>query len=88
MVADDQAKERYEQDCLKLNSYTANLNLVQGKEVEKIQQKLARVQQTIGGNEQDFRQFVQVLEGTNRKWESDWKGFCDVSQNHDVCRTR
>jgi hypothetical protein len=74
-----QAKERYEQDCLRLNSYTANLNLVQGKELEKIQQKLDRVRQTIGANEQDFRQFVRVLEGTSQKWEAEWKSFCDVS---------
>ncbi len=66
-----QAKERYEQDCLKLNSYTANLALTQGKEAEKLQAKLEKVRQTIGQNEQDFRQFVQVLQGTNQKWEGE-----------------
>jgi len=73
------AKEKYESDCLKLNSYTANAALSQGKELEKVQAKLERVRQTIGGNEQDFRQFVKVLEGTTQKWESEWRGFCDVS---------
>jgi prophage DNA circulation protein len=73
------AKEKYESDCLKLNSYTANAALSQGKELEKIQAKLERVRQTIGGNEQDFRQFVKVLEGTTQKWETEWRGFCDVS---------
>lgn len=74
-----QAKERYESDCLKLNSYTANSQLVQGKELDKLQSKLDRVRQTIGANEQDFRQFVRVLEGTTGKWEQEWKAFCDVS---------
>lgn len=74
-----QAKERYESDCLKLNSYTANAALTQGKDLEKLQGKLERVRQTIGGNEQDFRQFVKVLEGTTAKWENEWRGFCDVS---------
>lgn len=64
---------------MKLNSYTANSSLVQGKELDKVQQKLDRVRQTIGQNEQDFRQFVRVLEGTQGKWENEWKGFCDVS---------
>lgn len=75
----EKAKEKYESDCLKLNSYTANAALSQGKELEKVQSKLDRVRQTIGGNEQDFRQFVKVLEGTTQKWESEWRGFCDVS---------
>lgn len=74
-----QAKEKYESDCLKLNSYTANSALSQGKDLEKVQSKLDRVRQTIGGNEQDFRQFVKVLEGTTQKWEAEWRGFCDVS---------
>ena len=73
-----QARERYESDCLKLNSYTANASLVQGKELEKLQTKLDRVRQTIGANEQDFKSFVRVLEGTWQKWEGEWKGFCDV----------
>lgn len=73
-----QAKERYESDCLKLNSYTANSQLVQGKELEKLQSKLDRVRQTIGSNEQDFGQFVRVLEVTTAKWEQEWKAFCDV----------
>ncbi|WWC85249.1 uncharacterized protein L201_000111 [Kwoniella dendrophila CBS 6074] len=75
------ARERYEQDCLKLNSYTAQSSLTQGKELEKLQSKLDRVRQTIGANEQDFRQFVRVLEQTQARWESEWKGFCDHVQD-------
>ena len=52
---------------------------MQGRELEKLQSKLERVRQTIGANEQDFRQFVRVLEGTAGKWEQEWKAFCDVS---------
>ncbi|WVQ70350.1 uncharacterized protein L199_008577 [Kwoniella botswanensis] len=75
------ARERYEQDCLKLNSYTAQSSLTQGKELEKLQTKLDRVRQTIGANEQDFRQFVRILEQTQARWESEWKGFCDHVQD-------
>ncbi|KAL1406217.1 formin-binding protein [Vanrija albida] len=74
-------RERYESDCLKLNSYTANTQLVQGKELEKIHGKADRVRQTIGSNEQDFRNFVSVLEGTTQKWENEWKTFTDHVQD-------
>ncbi|GFZ46382.1 hypothetical protein JCM24511_04629 [Saitozyma sp. JCM 24511] len=73
------AKERYESDCLKLNSYTANQALTQGKEAEKLQMKLQKVRQTIGQNEQEFRQFVGIFQETSQKWEMEWKGFCDLA---------
>ncbi|KAI9638499.1 uncharacterized protein MKK02DRAFT_22379 [Dioszegia hungarica] len=75
------AREKYESDCLKLNSYTANQALTQGKEADKLQQKLEKIRQSIGQSEQDFRQFVRVLEGTQGKWEHEWKAFCDVVQD-------
>ncbi|KAE8537560.1 hypothetical protein D1P53_006267 [Cryptococcus gattii VGV] len=75
------ARDRYEQDCLKLNSYTAQSSLIQGKELEKLHAKLDRVRQTIGSNENDFRQFVKVLEVTHQKWEQEWKNFCDHVQD-------
>ena len=81
--ADVKAREKYEQDCLKLNSYHANQALTQGKEAEKLQSKVERVRQTIGQNEQDFRQFVRVLEGTQAKWEQEWKVFCDAVQDEE-----
>lgn len=91
-TADTQARERYESDCLKLNSYTANMQLTQGKEQEKLQGKIERVQQTIGSNERDFKNFVSVLETTTQKWENEWKSFCDVGDrvvrvNNSTSRT-
>jgi hypothetical protein len=81
--AERQSREKYEQDCLKLNSYHANQALTQGKEAEKLQSKVERVRQTIGQNEQDFRQSVRVLEGTQGKWEQEWKVFCDAVQDEE-----
>jgi hypothetical protein len=52
---------------------------VQGQELEKLHKKLDKVRQTIGANEQDFRNFVGVLDSTWGKWEGEWKAFCDVS---------
>lgn len=75
------AREKYESDCLRINSYTAQSTLVQGKDLEKIHLKLERAQQTVQVNENDYGQFTRVLQETMQKWEQDWKGFCDTCQD-------
>jgi environmental stress-induced protein Ves len=75
------AREKYESDCLRINSYTAQSTLVQGKDLEKIHLKLERAQQTVQVNENDYAQFTRVLQETMQKWEQDWKGFCDNCQD-------
>src|SRR4051812_5606352 len=72
------ARERYEQDCLRINAFTANSSIVQGKELDKLQKQMEKVQATVGNNEKEFRGLVKLLEQTTVNWESDWKGFCDV----------
>ncbi|KLT45498.1 hypothetical protein CC85DRAFT_306682 [Cutaneotrichosporon oleaginosum] len=75
------ARDRYEKDCLKLNSYTANMQLVQGRERDELESKMDKVRRSIQSEEQDFRNFVRVLEETSAKWETEWRGFCDVVQD-------
>ena len=75
------AREKYESDCTKINSYTAQSTLIQGKELDKIQQKLRNVQQTVQANERDFAQFARELQETTAKWELRWKEFCDNCQD-------
>ncbi|KAG1851327.1 hypothetical protein DFJ58DRAFT_426484 [Suillus subalutaceus] len=75
------AREKYESDCLRINSYTAQSTLVQGKDLEKIHLKLERAQQTVQVNENDYAQFTRVLQETMQKWEQDWKAFCDTCQD-------
>ncbi|KAF5365958.1 hypothetical protein D9758_006647 [Tetrapyrgos nigripes] len=75
------AKEKYEQDCMRINSYTAQSTLVQGKDLEKIQYKLERAQQTVQANERDFANFSRAFQDTAAKWEQDWKTFCDTCQD-------
>ncbi|KAH7883368.1 hypothetical protein F5I97DRAFT_233934 [Phlebopus sp. FC_14] len=75
------AREKYESDCLRINSYTAQSTLVQGKDLEKIHLKLERAQQTVQVNENDYAQFTRVLQETMQKWEQDWKAFCDGCQD-------
>jgi len=75
------AREKYESDCVRINSYTAQSTLVQGKDLEKIHLKLERAQQTVQVNENDYVQFTRVLQETMQKWEQDWKAFCDCCQD-------
>ncbi|KAI3625569.1 hypothetical protein CBS9595_000930 [Malassezia furfur] len=75
------AREKYEQDCTKINAYTAQSNLVQGKELDKLMNKLERVQATVGTNDKDYQSYVRALQDTTYKWNSEWKSFLDVCQD-------
>lgn len=75
------AREKYEADCMRINSYTAQSSLVQGKDLEKITVKLERAQQTVQVNEKEFSNFAKILQETTQKWEQSWKTFCDVCQD-------
>lgn len=77
----NRAREKYENDCMRINAYTAQATIMQGKELEKIQSKLERAQQTVGANEQDFQKFTRILQETTARWEVDWKEFCDRCQD-------
>ncbi|KAF8171874.1 SH3 domain-containing protein [Pholiota molesta] len=67
--------------CLRINSFTAQASLVQGKDLEKINLKLERTQQTVQTNERDFANYSKALQDTVQKWEQDWKSFCDSCQD-------
>lgn len=82
----EKAREKYEQDCIRINSYTAQSSLVQGKDLEKIQLKLERARQSVQANERDFINFTKAIESTVHKWEQDWKGFCDSCQDLEEAR--
>ncbi|KZV84348.1 hypothetical protein EXIGLDRAFT_727278 [Exidia glandulosa HHB12029] len=77
----EKAREKYEQDCVRINSYTAQSTLVQGRDYDKLQLKLDRVRQTVQANENDFRNFQRALADTCAKWEKDWRTFCDQCQD-------
>lgn len=77
----NKAREKYEQDCIRINSFTAQSTLVQGKELEKITLKLERAKQTVQANNRDYVNFSKAYADTAAKWEQDWKTFCDSCQD-------
>lgn len=82
----NKARDKYEQDCVRINSFTAQASLVQGKDLEKINLKLERTQQTVQTNEREFANYSKALHDTVQKWEHDWKGFCDSCQDMEESR--
>ena len=75
------ARDKYEADCVRINSYAAQSSIIQGRELEKVTQRLERTQQTVQANERDFANFAKALQDTVQKWEQNWKSFCDSCQD-------
>ncbi|WFD36295.1 formin-binding protein [Malassezia cuniculi] len=75
------AREKYEHDCTKVNAYTAQSNLVQGRDLDKLMMKLERVQATVGGNDADYQSYVHALQDTTQKWNAEWKSHLDICQD-------
>ena len=82
----NKAREKYESDCVRINSYTAQSALMQGKDLDRIHAKLERAQQTVHVNEKDFSNYSRALQDTVQKWEQDWKAFCDACQDMEEDR--
>ncbi|KAJ6631366.1 SH3 domain-containing protein [Mycena sp. CBHHK59/15] len=75
------AREKYESDCLRIASYTQQISVNPGKDVERLQLKLRRAQQTVQANEKDFANFTKTVLDMMPAWEKDWKEFCDTCQD-------
>ncbi|KAJ6534033.1 hypothetical protein DFH09DRAFT_123598 [Mycena vulgaris] len=75
------AREKYESDCLRIASYTQQISVNPGKDIERLQLKLRRAQQTVQANEKDFANFTKTVLELMPAWEKDWKDFCDASQD-------
>ena len=77
----DRAREKYEADCLKLNGYSAQQNLLLGKELERNNQKLEKVMISIESNKRDYQNSLRSLAEITERWTSEWKVSCDKLQD-------
>ncbi|KAJ7645940.1 SH3 domain-containing protein [Mycena polygramma] len=75
------AREKYESDCLRIASYTQQISVNPGKDVERLELKLRRAKQTVQANEKDFASFTKTVLDMMPAWEKDWKEFCDASED-------
>lgn len=72
------AKDKYEADCIKLNGYVAQQNMLTGKDLEKNNMKLEKVQASAAQNDKEYQMYVRALTETIVSWNSEWKTTCDV----------
>jgi len=75
------AKEKYDADCVRINSYTQQASYMTGKDLDRINMKLQRARQTVQANEKDLANFTKTLLDILPEWEAEWKNFCDSCQD-------
>ena len=81
----NKARDRYEQDCLRIKGYLAQGHMVMGQEERKNKAKLEKTQINMATNSNEYESVVKVLEETTGRWNKEWKAACDVSAPFAVC---
>ncbi|KAF2500823.1 hypothetical protein BU16DRAFT_523574 [Lophium mytilinum] len=77
----NKARDRYEQDCLKIKGFLAQAHMVMGQEERKNKAKLEKTQIQLSSTSSDYEAAVKVLEETTGRWNRDWKAGCDKFQD-------
>ncbi|KAB2577057.1 Cell division control protein [Lasiodiplodia theobromae] len=80
-AAVNKARDRYEQDSLKIKGYLAQGHMVMGHEERKNKAKLEKTQIQLSGSSQEYEQAVKILEETTARWNREWKKACDSFQD-------
>ena len=81
MSAVNKARDRFEQDCLKVKGYLAQGHMVMGQEERKNKAKLERTQIQMSTNSTEYEAAVKALEETTGRWNREWKAACDKFQD-------
>ncbi|KAF2872100.1 hypothetical protein BDV95DRAFT_492981 [Massariosphaeria phaeospora] len=77
----NKARDRYEQDCLKIKGFLAQAHMVMGQEERKNKAKLEKTQIQLSSTANEYEVAVKVLEETTGRWNRDWKVACDKFQD-------
>ncbi|EUC32665.1 hypothetical protein COCCADRAFT_98140 [Bipolaris zeicola 26-R-13] len=77
----NKARDKYEQDCLKIKGFLAQAHMVMGQEERKNKAKLEKTQINLATTSADYEAAVKVLEETTGRWNRDWKAACDKFQD-------
>ncbi|QIW95768.1 hypothetical protein AMS68_001286 [Peltaster fructicola] len=75
------ARDRFEQDCLKIKGYLAQGHMVMGQEERKNKAKLEKTQIQMSTNSNEYEAAVKILEETTGRWNREWKAGCDKFQD-------
>lgn len=77
----NKARDKFEQDSLKIKGYLAQGHMVMGHEERKNKAKLEKTQVQLSGSSQEYEQAVKILEETTARWNREWKKACDQFQD-------
>ncbi|KNZ64020.1 hypothetical protein VP01_1075g8 [Puccinia sorghi] len=80
-VLQDKARKKFEADAIAISGYSVQMNLVQGRDMDKISVKLDKARGSIAITEKDYRVLTRNLEDTTEAWNVQWKSFCDMIQD-------
>ncbi|KAF2843089.1 hypothetical protein M501DRAFT_985233 [Patellaria atrata CBS 101060] len=80
-TAVNKARDRYEQDCLKIKGYLAQGHMVMGQEERKNKAKLEKTQIQLSTTSSEYEAAVKMVEETTGRWNRDWKAGCDKFQD-------
>lgn len=75
---------------MRIASYTQQINnntATSPGDLDRLQTKLKRVQQTVQANERDLINFTRGLTEMLPEWQKEWKRFCDDAQDWEEERT-
>ncbi|CAG8521302.1 4262_t:CDS:10, partial [Paraglomus occultum] len=74
------AKEKYDGECIKLNGLMSSRQSARGKELEKLNMKIEKAQQSSQMADQEYKHFVKTMVDLTQRWNYDWKAACDTFQ--------
>ncbi|KAI9726156.1 MAG: hypothetical protein M1828_001829 [Chrysothrix sp. TS-e1954] len=77
----NKARDRYEQDCLKIKGYLAQGHMVMGQEERKNKAKLEKTQIQLSSTQSEYETAVKTVEETTGRWNREWKVACDKFQD-------
>lgn len=80
-AAVEKARQKFEMDSNKINGYSAQKNLLLGKELEKNNAKLERANQSVDSSKRDYQNGLRVLAENTDRWNKEWKHSCDIFQD-------
>lgn len=77
----DQTRDKYEQECLKIKGYLAQGHMVMGQEERKNKAKLEKTQISLVTSNTEYENAVKALEDTTARWNREWKAAADKFQD-------
>lgn len=80
----NKARDKFEQDCLKIKGYLAQGHMVMGQEERKVKAKLEKTQIQLSSTSAEYEGTVKTLEETTGRWNREWKAACDVSATQAI----